>query len=373
MKIQGLLQTTCPIHLAVDANSLQNGDAKGTETGTYHSPVFNPETGKINQVPGISATHLRGCLRHLAHDIYIEQYRARGITISANLFNSQRHGSANGAIARDDMQVQTFLDQRQDPLAACFGGGPRMLPGAVSTAAALVICKETANRPHIAKFGHISSENLPFAFQFVGHDHGFNKIDMVHGLDASDILNDYVEAVQAFIAASDERKTTKAAENAEPSVGAKPKAKKKTERALNEDGTKVSYLRARNIINFQYLIEGSLLPIDLRCDNAMPEHVKGFFIEVARRFFEEGRIGGMQRLGFGINAFNLETVANLMLDGSPLFFVEGEEVRVLSGTEARRYHDAFAAWRDSDASWAPERLYKGIGMEVGKVNAGEDA
>lgn len=363
MKIQGLIQTTCPIHITASGDFSPTSTEKN-ETAITVMPSFDPETGKISYIPGISPTHLRGGLRRVAHDIYLEEYARRGIKISADLFNCQRHGSANGALNREGLRPEDFLNQKADALMALMGGGPRMFAGALSAAPAPVICQETAKRPAFAAMlGHVDATQFPHAFRFIAKDTAFSKIDMLNGMDARDFVSDYLTAVEAFFSAQDERKVKKAAEISD--AGDKKAGKGKG--AAKADAEPTNYLRAANILTFQYLIPGVLLPLDIRCTDTSADHVKGFMIEVVRRYLEIGRVGGMQRVGFGLNAFNLETAAALTLDGEHLFYADGEKLAVLPGTKAASLYAGYEEWHSDDATWAGERLCRAAGVEMSRA------
>lgn len=354
MKISGLVQTTAPIHITATTDSTIT---RGNATQTVTFPVFEYGTGKQAYLPGISATHLRGALRRIASDIYIDRLRAAGIQIPAALYNATRHGSTGGSPDTANRTGAEYKAQLKDPLMACFGGGPKMLPGHVASGWALPLTQETAALGMVKAPSYVEHEKLPEFWRLISSATAYSKLDMMHGQNVADIIADYQETIAAILAANDDRRERK--KSAKDEGKDKAKSKAATENVDNR--------RSANILEYQFLVPGALLFFNLDADDELPDAAKGLFIEVARRYFETGRVGGMQRIGFGIDAFNLRTVAELKVDDSPIFRERNGKLEIdpKASDAVKAAVAAFAEWSEDPAALDLELLHRAAGLDFG--------
>lgn len=348
MKIQGLVQTLTPIHITAPQDSMIK---RGNETMTVTFPLFDYEAGKTAYIPGISATHLRGALRRIASDIYIERLRKAGMQIPAALYNAQRHGATGGTPNQNARRGIDFSQQLKDPIMALFGGGPMMLPGHVGASWMLPVTRETVAANIVQLPHYLDPEKLPEAWRLIGEGTAYSSLDMLRGQDVADLLSDYVETITAIIAAMDSRRNAKKGETAA------------------EDAPEQDKRRGSNILAYRYLLAGVLLNVNLRCDDDLPAAAKGLFLEVARIFFEAGRVGGFQRIGFGEQAFNLHTVSGLTLDGEPVFETTGDalELALSSNSQIAEWHKAYRAWCEDPSTLDCDEMLASAGITLDKM------
>lgn len=342
MKITGLAQTVAPIHITA---STDGTITKGNETQIVTYPIFEYENGKQAHLPGISATHLRGSLRRIASDIYNQRYREAGVAIPAALMNAQRHGATGGVPDTQARKGDDYVAQMKDPFMACFGGGPKMLPGHVAAPWALPLSQEAVAINLFDVPSYLEEEKLPTRWQLVASGTAYSKIDMMNGLSISDIIADYAETVAQILAANEDRKARKGSEEKAPDADKR---------------------RSSNILSYQYLIPGTLLYFHLHMDDELSDAAKGLFIEAVRRFFEIGKVGGMQRIGFGLEAFNLRTVSEFQCDGMPIFREVDGKLKIDPGASkaVQNAVAAFDAWLIDPEAIDLDLLHRAAGLET---------
>ncbi len=361
MKISGYLSLISPIHITLNTDK--------NKTYIVTRPVFDYESGNKAHIPGISATHLRGGLRRVASQIYIEQYRARGMKIPTELLNSQRHGSTNGLLDTDAKRPIDFMAQVADPIMAIFGGGPRMLSGHSAIKWALALTSESYKSGMVPMHPLANMDKLPEAFKLVGTSTMYPRLDIMKGMDFSEVLSNYVEVIETIIKADLERqaKNIKKAENE-----ALKKAIGDNSKTVNEldSGDKG---RGSNLLEYEYIIPNTILFFDVSIDEQLADHVKGFFLEVLRRFFNENRIGGMQRIGFGEDVFNKEQICNLTWGDEHPFQLRGDgssaEITLVKTGKAAKVMAAYEAWLDDSAAWDLKFLFDASGFNPERAKA----
>lgn len=351
MKITGLVQTLAPIHITAPTDGTIS---KGNETQIVTLPIFEYEAGKQAHIPGISATHLRGGLRRIASDIYIARYREAGIAIPAALFNSQRHGSTGGSPDTANRRPSEYADQMLDPLMACFGGGPKMFPGHVAASWALPLSQETVALNLVDVPPYLDETKLPSRWQLTSTGTAFSRLDMMKGASIADILEDYEETISGILTAQVDRRARKES---------------------GEDNADADKRRAANILAYQFLVPGVLLNFHLAIDDELSDAAKGLFFETVRRYFEIGKVGGLQRIGFGYEAFNLRTVAELQCEGKPIFReVAGKlEIDPAASDGVKRAMAAYEAWLADPEAIDLEFLQRAAGLTAEQPSRGKKA
>jgi len=332
MKITGYIQTTAPIHIT--------DSTEGNATGIATMPIPDHQTGRTSRIPGIKGTVLRGMLRKTASDIANEEMLRHGVRVPMEVFNALRHGSTSGRMTKEPMRASAFDVMRGHPIMGLFGGGPRSSTGLLVTPWMLPLCKETIDAAMVPADDRI--ENPMAGFQLVAEDTMYPRLDIVHKAEAifEEVIEDFDAKSDEIIAADVGRRTGKT-------------SGEETE----------STLRGSNLLTYRYMVPNVLLHLNLSVAKSAPDHVKGFLLIVMAQAFNANRIGGMQRIGMGENAFNLASVAaNVKLDGERLFDWDGHDLTIAEGGEAARLADAFDVWHQDGKAWTSEALWEATGF-----------
>jgi CRISPR type IV-associated protein Csf2 len=332
MKITGYVQTVAPIHIT-DAT-------EGNATGIATMPIPDHETGRTSRVPGIKGTVLRGMLRKTADDIANEAMLRHGVRVPMEVFNALRHGSTSGRMTKEPMRASAFDVMRGHPLMGLFGGGPRSSTGLLVTPWMYPLCRETLAAGMVPPDDRV--ENPMAGFMLIAEDTMYPRLDAIHKEEPifGQVVEDYEAKTDEMIAADMGRRTGKE----------------------SGEGTE-STLRSSNLLVYKFMVPNVLLHLDLSVADSAPDHVKGFLLVVLARALNANRVGGMQRIGMGENAFNLGSVAaNVRLDGETLFEWDGHELTIAEDGEAARLRDAFEEWHDDGRAWTTESLWEATGF-----------
>lgn len=332
MKITGYIQTTAPIHITDTTD--------GNATGIATMPVPDYESGRTTRVPGVKGTVLRGMLRKTADDIANEQMVRHGVRVPMEVFNALRHGSTSGRMTKEPMKASAFDVMRGHPIMGLFGGGPRSSTGLLTTPWMYPLCRETLGASMVPADDRI--ENPMAAFQLVGEDTMYPRSDVIYKAETI-----FEEVIEDFDAKSDEMVAA--------DVG----------RRVGKDSGEAteSTLRSSNLLTYRFMVPNVLLHLNLSVKRDAPDHVKGFLLVTLARALNANRVGGMQRIGMGEDAFNLgSAAANLKLDGETLFDWDGHELTVSEDGEAARLKAAFDVWHDDGRAWTAEALWEATGF-----------
>lgn len=332
MKINGYIQTTAPIHIT--------DSTEGNATGIATMPIPDYESGRTSRVPGVKGTVLRGMLRKTADDIANEQMLRHGVKVPMEVFNALRHGSTSGRMTKEPMKASAFDVMRGHPIMGLFGGGPRSSTGMLVTPWMLPLCKETLAANMVPADDRI--ENPMPAYQLVGEDTMYPKTDVIYKSEAvfEQVIEDFNDKTDEMVAADVGRRMGKD----------------------SGEGTE-STLRSSNLLTYRFMVPNVLLNLDLSVAKSAPDHVKGFLLVALARALNANRVGGMQRIGMGENAFNLGSVAaNVRLDGEKLFDWDGHELTISEDGEAARLKAAFDLWHDDGKAWTVQSLWDATGF-----------
>jgi len=332
MKINGYIQTIAPIHIT--------DSTEGNATGIATMPIPDYESGRTSRVPGVKGTVLRGMLRKTADDIANEQMVRHGVRVPMEVFNALRHGSTSGRMTKEPMKASAFDIMRGHPIMGLFGGGPRSSTGVLITPWMLPLCKETLGAAMVPADDRI--ENPMAAFQLVAEDTMYPRSDVIYKSEAifEEVIEDFDAKTDEMVAADVGRRVGKDSGEATEST-----------------------LRSSNLLTYRFMVPNVLLYLDLKVARSAPDHVKGFLLVTLARAFNVNRVGGMQRIGMGNDAFNLGSVAtNVKLDGDPLFDWDGHDLTVVEDGEAARLVAAFDAWHDDGRAWTAEALWEATGF-----------
>ena len=335
MKISGYLQTVRPVHIASQTD--------GNATGIATEPVPNFVTGQINRIPIIPATVLRGALRRATTDIASQEMAENGVRVPIEVLNAMRHGSNSGRMVNEPLPPSFFSMQREHPLMGLYGGGPRQGSGGQLRVAPLYpLCDETASNSMVPP--HPAVETTIPGYRLTAETNMYPGLDIMKSDDPvfGRIVEDKDAKIDEIIAADVARRLRKGGDGEGPE----------------------STLRSTNLISHKYMIPGVLLHLDLKIDDRANDQTKGLLIISLLRFLSTNEIGGMKRVGYGSDVFNLGgAAANVLLDGEPAFEWDGTDLSLAAGSEAERLAGAYHAWSDGGKAWTTESLWKATGFD----------
>lgn len=345
--IQGFISSNAPIHIADGED--KNNDGKFVATSRTRIVV----DGKSQQIPVIKSGTFRGGLRRAASDLILEACHAHGVRMNAATLNTLRHGATNAAITRDEARSSDYKDFYGNPHMGIFGGGPIMGQGFLQIGRLYPVCAETLAKGLVPTSEY---DNELKAWALVEVTKSFSKIDMVKAPDDrfSEFAADLDEATDNILAA-DLGRRVKRDTKAEPTA---PEAE-----ALPD-----SKLRSANIIAYQAILPGVDFYLDLALRPAPSGRPKdfhaGYLIEALCNFFNNHRVGGIVREGFG--TFNLNGIAqNVTINDAPLFELHKKTLIPAAGL-AEELVDAYHAWARNGKAWSVEELSRATGIAVAK-------
>lgn len=331
MKIKGYIKTNAPIHIS------DGTDGNATATATH--PIPNLETGRMDRIPGIKGTVLRGLLRKTADDIVNEQLVRHGVRIPMEVFNALRHGSTSGKMTKESGRVSIFDAIRGHPVMGLFGGGPRSSRGLLVTPWMLPFCQEALAAEMVPEMDGVEPMR---GFQLIGEDVMYPKLDVMLDPEPeyAQVIEDYDAKTDEIIAADlGRREGKKSGEGSE------------------------STLRSSNLLTYKYMMANVMLHLDLTVEDSAPDHLKGFLLVVLARALNLNEVGGMQRVGIGKDVFSLRSVANnVLLDGEQAFEWDGQSLVVATNGKAAELKAAFDAWHDDGRAWTAETLWAATGF-----------
>lgn len=342
MHISGYIHTLSPIHIA------DSTESNLTRIATF--PVYEIASGRPANVPGIKSTLLRGLLRKVASDFVFDHLLQRGIRVPLELYIALRHGGDAGRRTIASARPELFDVAAGHPIMGLFGGGPRCASGTLRVPWMLPLCIETVASKLVP--GHPDVEKLPYARQLIKIETIYPKLDILHGADFKyeSIIENFDSGTDEIISADMARRLRKAAA---------PDAD-----SGNDNAEAESKLRSSNLVSFEFLVPGVLLYLNISVNETAPDHIKGFLLYILAKALNENRIGGLQRIGHGVDTFNLPSAAaNLKLpDDEPVFDWDGERLTIVQGGKSAQLAAAFDAWHRDGEAWTRESLWEASGF-----------
>lgn len=340
MRITGWLHTVRPIHVASPAKA-----GEGNATSVTVEAIPDPTTGRIDRVPIVPSTLFRGQLRRAASDIAAAEMAANGVRVSAEVFNAMRHGSNSGRLTNEAVAPGAFRVQREHPLMGMFGGGPRQgAGGALSVGPLYPLCQETVSRGIVPEDPDV--ENPPMGSRLVGEATTFPVIDMARDDQPTygPAIDNLDQSVDEMIAADVQRRLRK---GAEPGEGEGP----------------TSTMRSSNLLVHRYMVPGVRLRLSLKTQGAVPA-ADGLLILSLLDVLNRNEVGGMRRVGYGVDVYSLGQAArSIRIDGEPMFEFDGDMLSIAPGGRAAELVDAYRAWSRDGAAWTRDDLWRATGFE----------
>lgn len=346
--IKGFLTTSSPIHISSGEKTTKS---RGKYVSTTHAPII--ANGRKCEIPVVNSGTLRGGLRRAASDLIFEACHAHGVRMDSATLNTLRHGATNAAIARSEARSSDFKEIYNNPHMGIFGGGPVMAAGFLQIGRLYPVCAETLAAGLVPSSHHDTELE---GWQITDTTTGYPKIDMIKSPEDrfAEFATDHDESVDMILSADLGRRAKK---------GDKPVT----------DGAEVepeqsSKLRSSNIISYEWILPGSVFYLDVSLrptPSGRPTDVHaGYLIEALCNYFNNHRVGGIRREGFG--AFNLNSIAeNVTINDELLFDVHAGTLIPAPGL-AEDLVQAYHTWANNGEAWSVEELSRATGIAVAK-------
>jgi CRISPR type IV-associated protein Csf2 len=157
IEIQCVLTLNSPLHVADPASHYASVDSRYPVAASKAPQGFFPCTAtqkmrihsrdqdslhKPTQVPFIPANSIRGRLRRCAASIIFDVLRDRGEQLSIGAYHGMSCGAVTGQPAKG-LPFSYIQQARQHPFLGVFGGGPRLVPSAMTLGTAFPVVEET--------------------------------------------------------------------------------------------------------------------------------------------------------------------------------------------------------------------------------------
>ncbi|PIV35213.1 MAG: type IV CRISPR-associated protein Csf2 [Lysobacterales bacterium CG02_land_8_20_14_3_00_62_12] len=315
IKIQGTLRTLSPLSVAVPGdrrvNLAGNFDSKGfpcTQIARMELPG-NTEMGVDPvRLPVIPANTLRGGLRRSGADLIEQSLIARGEKISLSAFHSLRSGAPFGHPDKGNPNLAEIREAQTFAHLGVFGGGPRMLTGALRVDTGMPVTAAALDRglvPQSSQSESVSGRldavlwlrRADDAATFINHDMAQNVIrDYANTLDAWQVLIGPERHVDD--PTDDDSSEKKAA-------------------------TKEIFRGIAGFNAYEVVLPG--VPFAVRYDlDSDHEANAGFLMLALEAFANKQILGGMKRLGYGRFALDLTVT-----------FPDGSSTPLLTRSESR--------------------------------------
>lgn len=296
LKIQGTLRTTTPLTVA------QPGDLKITLTGR-RSPAGFPCTEVARMplpgneelapasVPVIPANTLRGGLRRAGAALIERALIARGEKLELAALHSLRSGTPYGHPDKAAPNLIEIATAQATPPLGVFGGGPRMIGGALRVDAGMPIIPETLDRALVPL--NLSGKKVEGRLStFFWLRRADDVVTFVDHTNAQHVVKDYSESLDAW------QVLVGGAQN-EDQVDEEPA----------DDST---FRKIAGFNAFEAVLPG--VPFAVRYDLDTDHTANaGFLLLALQEFARTQRVGGMGRLGHG--RFTLDL--HVQLDEDP--------------------------------------------------------
>lgn len=327
---------------AVASESEADPDAAG-----YSRHAKPSRKHALAYLPVIPSTLLRGRLRREMTEVVLDAIQARGDLIDLGVYRGLTSGNATGSPDGVGATFAQTTELQKSPLIGLFGGGPKLVAGALTAFTAYPICDATLNIGMIpASFEAQKNEAHPYQMTTVRvrtrkDDSIGGSMNNVLGpnlnLRVLDTVKDAPQAITEWLRQLNGEKAEASVENGE--------VKEKKEDAAEGSRSK---LKVSNIFCTESVIPGVNFYARFIVDNELLDLAGlGLFLLSLERMANIQRLGSMGAHGFGM--FDLElTIQDADDAGVPGVRVFERELgtgRYKLNRSAETISTAMAAWK----------------------------
>ena len=315
IRIQGHFLATTFWHVTEEAKDNETKVMKAKIiAGAYTEDGRAPQNPPmLAEVPLVPSNSIRGRIHRASLAILAEALMERGEFITRDAYQMLSNGGMVGGGSNNVLSAGEIISARKHIHFGLWGGGPRMMPSAVTTCDLLPVCAETLQSGRVST---TYKDYAPMVAVSIGEGNNktterqiapawrllskrmFKRNDDMMSLTPDAVTRlgvlgeDSVEQIAQYQAQELGKR--------EDRKSAKESAEGLDSRTLSDDVK--AALKKTDLTNFltlEVVAPGTVWPVDLRMNSTSTPAQIALFARAVERFVNEQRIGSFGRWGFG--------------------------------------------------------------------------